>query len=110
MKIYQGEGPRLAARIFRISLRAPIHVPMNDCGKGGGMPKRWKVLQWGALGAFCGLCYSAFINFSLLPYTFESADMIAYLSSGFVSSIGTGAVIFAAAAIIRNFVIRLRTR
>jgi hypothetical protein len=74
------------------------------------MPKRWKVLRWGALGAICGLFYSAFINFPFLPYAFESFDMTAYVSAGFVSSIATGAGIFTGVAIIRNFAIRLRTR
>jgi hypothetical protein len=74
------------------------------------MPKRWKILQAGALGAICGLIYSAFINFTFFPYAFESFDMTAYLSAGFVSSIAAGASIFAGAAIIRNLAIRFRTR
>jgi hypothetical protein len=74
------------------------------------MPKRWKILRWGALGAICGLLYSVFMNFYLLPYAFESFDMTAYLTSGFVSNTAAGIVIFAAIAIIHNLVIRFRTR
>ncbi len=74
------------------------------------MSKRWGVLRAGVLGAFCGLCYSAFINFSLLPYAFESFDMTAYLTSGFISSVAMGIAVFAAAAIIHNLAIRFRKR
>jgi hypothetical protein len=74
------------------------------------MPKRWKVLRAGALGAICGLLYWAFNNFTLFPFAFESFDMTAYLSAGVTSSIATGASLFAGAAIIRNFAIRFRTR
>lgn len=74
------------------------------------MPKRWKVLWAGALGAVCGLVYWAFNNFIFFPYAFESFDMTAYLSAGLTSSIAMGASLFAGAAIIRNFAIRLRTR
>ena len=74
------------------------------------MPKRWRVLRAGALGALCGVFYSAFINFYLLPYSFESYDMTSYLTSGFISSIATGTVIFVGAAIIHNLIVRLRTR
>jgi hypothetical protein len=74
------------------------------------MPKRWKILRCGALGALCGLGYSAYVNYALLPYAFESIDMTTYLSEGFISSIGVGAVIFAGAAIIHNLAMRFRTR
>ena len=74
------------------------------------MPGRWNVLRWAALGAVCGLLYSAFMNLHLLPYAFESFDMTAYLSSGFVSSTAGGIVIFAGIALIHNLVIRFRTR
>jgi hypothetical protein len=74
------------------------------------MPKRWKVLRAGALGAICGLLYWAFINFTFFPYAFESFDMTAYLSAGLTSSIAAGASLFAGAAIIRNFAMRFRTR
>ena len=73
------------------------------------MRKRWKVLRAGALGALCGLVYSAFINSYLLPYAFESFDMTAYLTSGFISCIAMGTVLFAGAAIIHNLVLRFRT-
>ena len=59
------------------------------------MAKRWNVLRSGVLGAVCGLCYSAFINFSLLPYAFESYDMTAYILTGLITSIGAGIGIFA---------------
>jgi L-fucose isomerase-like protein len=87
-------------------------MPMiaDDSWKGGGMPKRWKVLRWGALGAICGLFYSAFMNFYLLPYAFETFDMTAYLTASLVRSIAGGVVIFAGVAIIRNWVIRSRAR
>ena len=89
-----------------------MFVPMiaDDSWKGGGMPKRWKVLRWGALGAICGLLYAAFINFYLLPYAFESFDMTSYLTSDFIRSIAGGVVIFAAVAIIHNLVIRFGAR
>lgn len=74
------------------------------------MPKRWKVLRFGTLGAICGLIYWAYVNLALLPYAFESFDMTAYLTSSLIRIIGTGIVIFAAAAIIHNLVIRFRTR
>jgi hypothetical protein len=74
------------------------------------MAKQWKVLRSGALGAVCGLCYSAFINFSLLPYAFESYDMTAYILTGLITSVGAGIGIFAGAAIIHNLAMRFRTR
>jgi hypothetical protein len=74
------------------------------------MPKRWKVLRWGALGAICGLGYSAFNNYFLLPYAFESFDMTAYLSAEFVRSIGAGIVLFAGIGIIHNLAVRFRSR
>ncbi len=54
------------------------------------MPKRWKVLRFGALGAICGLIYWAYVNLALLPYAFESFDMTAYLSSSLIRSTVTG--------------------
>jgi hypothetical protein len=74
------------------------------------MPKRWKVLRFGALGAICGLIYCAYINLALLPYAFESFDMTAYLTSSVIRSTATGIAIFVATAIIHNLVIRFRTR
>ena len=74
------------------------------------MPKRWKVLRFGALGAICGLIYWAYLNLALLPYAFESFDMTAYLSSSLIRITVTGIAIFVATAVIRNLVIRFRTR
>jgi hypothetical protein len=74
------------------------------------MPKRWKVLRAAALGAICGLFYSAFVNFYLLPYAFETFDMTSYLAAQFISSIAVGIAVFAGAAIIHNLVLRFWTR
>ena len=74
------------------------------------MPKRWKVLRFGLLGAICGLIYWAYINLALLPYAFESFDMSAYLSSSLIQSTITGIAIFVAIAIIHNLVVWFRTR
>jgi len=74
------------------------------------MPKRWKVLRFGLLGAICGLIYWAYINLALLPYAFESFDMTAYLSSSLIQSTITGIAIFVAIAIIHNLVVWFRTR
>ena len=74
------------------------------------MPKRWKVLRTGALGALCGLFYAAYVNFALLPYALETFDMTSYLSAQFISSIAVGTAVFAAAAIIHNIVLWVRTR
>jgi hypothetical protein len=74
------------------------------------MPKRWKVLRFGLLGAICGLIYWAYINLALLPYAFESFDMTAYLSSSLIQSTITGIAIFVAIAIIHNLVVWFQTR
>jgi hypothetical protein len=74
------------------------------------MPRRWSVLWAGALGVLCGLVYSAFVNFYLLPYAFESFDMTAYLVSGLLRNAAIGVFVFAAAAIIHNLAMRFRRR
>jgi|1185.fasta_scaffold1838189_1 hypothetical protein len=68
--------------------------------------RRWRIMRIGTLGAFCGACYSAFDNSFLLPYAFESNDMITYLSASFIVGIADGTALFVAAAVVHNYAIR----